>query len=210
MAAVMVRLGPLFGQLQGGWTPSTGCCASSSPGMRVIRGFVREDAERAASRAANADLTDAAMRTGRLFAVVFPFVTLVVNVASAAVVWFGAARVESGELQVGALIAFLSYLVQILTGVMMTTFLAVVGPRAAVSAGRIGEVLGTPSSVRDAAPALPTGAPGRARGAAGVPRRGVQLPRRRPGRPRRASPSRCGPGGRRRSSAPPGRARRRW
>ena len=149
MAVIMVRLGPLFGVLQKRLDTVNRVLREQLTGLRVIRGFVREDAERARFGRANEELTDVAVRTGRLFAVVFPFVTLVVNLASAAVVWFGAARVESGELQVGALIAFLSYLVQILTGVMMTTFLAVVGPRAAVSAGRIGEVLQTAPSVHD-------------------------------------------------------------
>jgi ATP-binding cassette subfamily B multidrug efflux pump len=149
MAVIMVRLGPLFGVLQKRLDTVNRVLREQLTGLRVIRGFVREDAERARFGRANEELTDVAMRTGRLFAVVFPFVTLVVNLASAAVVWFGAARVESGELQVGALIAFLSYLVQILTGVMMTTFLAVMGPRAAVSAGRIGEVLQTAPSVHD-------------------------------------------------------------
>ncbi|MEZ0165558.1 ABC transporter ATP-binding protein [Kineococcus sp. LSe6-4] len=158
MALVMVRLGPLFGRLQQRLDTVNRVLREQLTGLRVVRGFVREDAEVARFARANADLTDVALRAGRLFAVVFPFVGLVVNLTSAAVVWFGAGRVEAGDLQVGSLIAFLSYLVQILMGVLMTTFLAVVGPRAAVSAGRIGEVLRTVPGVHDAqAPRAPDG-----------------------------------------------------
>jgi ATP-binding cassette subfamily B protein len=161
MALVMVRLGPLFGLLQQRLDTVNRVLREQLTGLRVVRGFVREDAEEARFATANEELTDVAVRTGRLFAVVFPFVMLVVNLAGVAVVWFGAGRVESGDLQVGALIAFLSYLVQILTGVMMTTFLAVMGPRAAVSAGRIGEVLQTRPSVQDATKPLTVPSTGR-------------------------------------------------
>lgn len=161
MALIMVRLGPLFGVLQERLDTVNRVLREQLTGLRVVRGFVREDAEEARFARANTDLTDVALRAGRWFAVVFPVVVLVVNLTSAAVVWFGAPRVEAGELQVGSLIAFLSYLVQILTGVMMTTFLAVLGPRAAVSAGRIGEVLDLEPGVRD--PDVPVEVP------AGVP-----------------------------------------
>jgi ATP-binding cassette subfamily B multidrug efflux pump len=157
MALVMTRLGPLFGQLQKRLDTVNRVLREQLTGLRVVRGFVREDAEEARFARANADLTDVALRAGRWFSVVFPFLMLVMNLASAAVVWFGAPRVEAGELQIGSLIAFLTYLVQILTGVMMTTFLAVMGPRAAVSAGRIGEVLGVEPGVRD--PQVPVEVP---------------------------------------------------
>lgn len=160
MAAVMLRLGPLFRLQQKRLDTVNRVLREQLTGIRVVRGFVRERAETERFAAANTDLTEVSMRTGRLFAVVFPFVTLVMNLTSVAVVWFGAPRVESGELQVGSLIAFLTYLVQILTGVMMATFLAVMGPRAAVSAERIGEVLATAPSVHP--PAEPvTVTPGR-------------------------------------------------
>ncbi|MFT4029723.1 MAG: ABC transporter ATP-binding protein [Protaetiibacter sp.] len=122
-------------------------------GIRVIRAFVREDRERERFATANEELTDTALRAGRLFALMFPVVMLVLNVSSVAVLWFGAFRIEDGEMQVGSLIAFLSYLIQILMAVMMATFLAVLLPRAAVSADRIGEVLETePSVVAPVAP----------------------------------------------------------
>jgi ATP-binding cassette subfamily B protein len=116
-------------------------------GMRVVRAFVREPAERRRFGGANDDLTATALAAGRLQALMFPIVMLILNASSIAVVWFGAGRVDSGELQIGALIAFLSYLIQILLAVMMATFIAVLAPRAAVCAERINEVLDTESSV---------------------------------------------------------------
>ena len=127
-------------------------------GIRVIRAFVREPVETARFAAANTAVTETAVKAGRWFAVMFPFVMLVLNVSSVAVIWFGSFRIEDGTLTVGALTAFLSYLVQILMAVMLATFLAVILPRAAVSAGRIGEVLETDSSVLP--PASPTAAGG--------------------------------------------------
>lgn len=116
-------------------------------GIRVIRAFVREPVERRRFADANADLTDTALRVGRIFALMFPVVLLVLNVSSVAVLWFGAIRVEEGSLEVGSLIAFVSYLFQILMAVMMSTMIAFLLPRAAVSGDRIGEVLATDSSV---------------------------------------------------------------
>jgi len=116
-------------------------------GIRVVRAFVREGDEQRRFAVANDELTETALKAGRLFALMFPVVTLVLNVSSVAVLWFGAYRIEDGSLQVGSLIAFLSYLVQILMAVMMATFLAFLLPRATVSAARIGEVLETESSV---------------------------------------------------------------
>ena len=93
------------------------------------------------------DLTDTALRAGRLQAFLFPIVILVLNSSSVAVLWFGAGRIDKGQMQIGALIAFLSYLAQILMAVMMATFMVILVPRAAVCAERIVEVLDTPSSV---------------------------------------------------------------
>jgi ATP-binding cassette subfamily B protein len=116
-------------------------------GIRVVRAFVRERHETGRFERANDDLTVTALNVGRLMALMFPIVMVVLNVSSVAVLWFGAARIESGHMQIGALTAFLSYLMQILMSVMMATFVLVMVPRAAVSADRIGEVLGTESSV---------------------------------------------------------------
>jgi ATP-binding cassette subfamily B protein len=116
-------------------------------GVRVVRAFVREPAEATRFGAANADLTATALRVGRLQALLWPIVMLVFNVSNVAVLWFGADRIDSGALKIGALVAFLSYLMQILVAVMMVTFISVMIPRAAVCADRIAEVLDTSSSV---------------------------------------------------------------
>ena len=102
-------------------------------GLRVVRAFVRERHEARRFGAVNAELTDTSLRAGRLMALMFPTVVLVLNGSSVAVLWFGADRVADGSLSVGSLIAFLSYLTQILMAVMMATFMALLVPRAAVS-----------------------------------------------------------------------------
>lgn len=116
-------------------------------GIRVVRAFVRERVERRRFAGANDLVTESALKAGRLMAAMFPLVLLVVNLGSAAVIWVGGYRIDAGEMQVGALTAFLSYLIQILFSVLMATFLFVLVPRASVSADRIGEVLGTRTTV---------------------------------------------------------------
>lgn len=116
-------------------------------GIRVVRAFVREPHETERFARANDELTAVAIRTGRWQALMFPTVMLIINVSSVAVVWFGGHRVDGGEMQIGALTAFLSYLMQILMSVMMATFMLMMVPRSAVSAERIVEVLDTSSSV---------------------------------------------------------------
>lgn len=116
-------------------------------GIRVVRAFVREPHEAERFATANQDLTDVSVRAGRWLATMFPLVMVVVNVASVAVIWFGGHRVDNGQIGVGALTAFLSYLMQILMSVMMATFMLMQVPRSAVCADRIVEVLDTHSSV---------------------------------------------------------------
>ena len=116
-------------------------------GIRVVRAFVREPYETTRFDGANTALTEVALRVGRLFALVFPFIMIVLNASGVAVLWLGGQRVDAGAVQVGALTAFLAYLMQILMAVMMVTFLLFLVPRAAVSAERISEVLRTRSSV---------------------------------------------------------------
>ena len=122
-------------------------------GIRVVRAFVREPHEAARFEKANEDLTQVSLRAGRWMALMFPLVMAVSNVASVGVIWFGGHRVDNGQMEVGALTAFLSYLMQILMSVMMGTFMLMMVPRAAVSADRISEVLATDTSV--VAPAHP-------------------------------------------------------
>jgi ATP-binding cassette subfamily B protein len=116
-------------------------------GIRVVRAFVREPDETRRFADANAALTETALRVGRLMALIFPFIVIVLNASSVAVLWFGGMRVDAGQMQVGALTAFLTYLMHILMAVMMATFMLVMVPRAAVSADRISEVLVTSTSV---------------------------------------------------------------
>jgi len=116
-------------------------------GIRVVRAFVREPHETRRFARANDDLTEVAVSTGRWMATMFPTVMLILNVSSVAVLWFGGHRVDDGSMQIGALTAFLSYLVQILMSVMMATFMLMMVPRASVCAERITEVLDLNSSV---------------------------------------------------------------
>ncbi|MBA3019479.1 ABC transporter ATP-binding protein [Propionicimonas sp.] len=116
-------------------------------GLRVIRAFVREPTESARFDAANHDLADTATRIGRRMMTMFPVVFFVMNLSSIAVIWFGAFRISSGDLQVGQLTAYLAYLTQILMSVVMSTMILMMAPRAAVGAERINQVLDTSSSV---------------------------------------------------------------
>jgi ATP-binding cassette subfamily B multidrug efflux pump len=147
VGAIITRMVPLFRLMQGRIDGINRVLREQLTGIRVIRAFVREDVEKQRFAVTNAGVTEVAVKAGRLFALMFPVVLLILNVSSVAVLWFGAYRVQDGSLKVGALIAFLSYLIQILMAVMMATFMAVIAPRAAVSGDRIAEVLDTPSSV---------------------------------------------------------------
>lgn len=117
-------------------------------GIRVLRAFVREPYEADRFDEANTELTSFALTVGRWMAAIFPLVMLVLNVSSVAVLWFGGLRIDAGAMEIGALTAFLTYLLQILMSVMMATFMFVMIPRAAVSADRIGEVLETDPTVK--------------------------------------------------------------
>ncbi|WP_407990344.1 ABC transporter ATP-binding protein [Kitasatospora sp. CMC57] len=116
-------------------------------GIRVIRAFVKDRHEQDRFAGANTELTDVSLKVGRLLSFMFPSVMFVVNVSSVAVIWFGAHRIDSGGMEIGALTAFISYLMQILMSVMMATFMFMMVPRAEVCAERIQEVLATDSSV---------------------------------------------------------------
>lgn len=145
---IVVRMVPLFRKMQVRIDTVNRVLREQLAGIRVVRAFVREDMETERFASANQDVTEMALRAGRLMALMFPVVMLVLNVSSVAVIWFGSFRIDDGSMQVGTLIAFLSYLMQILMSVMMATFMAVMIPRAAVSADRIAQVLETESSVR--------------------------------------------------------------
>ena len=145
--SVVSRMVPQFRKMQERIDTVNRVLREQITGIRVVRAFVREPAEAKRFGDVNADLTDTALRAGRLQAFFFPIVILVLNSSSVAVLWFGSGRIDKGQLQIGALIAFLSYLAQIIMAVMMATFMVILVPRAAVCAERIVEVLDTPSSV---------------------------------------------------------------
>lgn len=144
---IMWRMVPLFRLMQKRIDTVNLVLREQLTGIRVIRAFVRERHETDRFADANTQLTETAISAGRLFALMFPTVMLVMNVSTVAVIWFGGIRVGEGEIQVGTLMAFMQYLMQILMGVMMATMMGVLLPRAAVSADRIGEVLDTKTSV---------------------------------------------------------------
>ena len=157
IGVIVVRMVPRFRRMQSMIDEVNRVLREQIGGIRVVRAFVREPLETARFGKANADLTAVATSAGRLQALIFPVVLLVLNVSSVAVLWFGGLRVDAGLMQIGALTAFLAYLLQILIAVMMATFIAMMIPRAAVCAERIVEVLDTQSSiVLPAAPVTPS------------------------------------------------------
>ena len=144
---VVSRMVPNFQKMQARIDEVNRVLREQITGIRVVRAFVREPYEAQRFGRANDDLTDVAVRAGRWMATMFPLVMLVVNVSSVAVIWFGGHRVDNGQMQIGALTAFLSYLMQILMSVMMATFMLMMVPRASVCGDRIAEVLDTHTSV---------------------------------------------------------------
>ena len=123
-------------------------------GVRVIRAFNRTPFEKDRFEAANADLTGTALRVNRIFATALPALLLIMNLSSVAVVWFGGHLIDSGQMPVGNLIAFLAYILQILFAVMMAVMMAIFIPRAAASATRLEEVLSTQPSIAEPATAV--------------------------------------------------------
>ena len=158
IALIVARMRPLFRAMQTNIDEVNRVMREQITGIRVIRAFVRDRREQERFAEANTELTNVALAVGKLMAGMFPFVMLIINVSTVAVVWFGAHRIESGGMEIGELTAFLSYLMQILMAVMMATFMFVMIPRAEVCAERIEEVLDTESSVvPPAAPVVPSG-----------------------------------------------------
>lgn len=141
------KLVPIFRQLQERIDRINKVLREQLTGIRVIRAFVQERREKERFAVANDGVTDAMLRTGNIFVLMFPIIMLIVEVSSVSVLWFGAGLVDSGELEIGTMMAFLQYLMQILMGVLMATFMTIMIPRAAVSAKRIGEVLETEPSI---------------------------------------------------------------
>ncbi len=148
---IVMRMVPHFRRMQKRIDVINRVMREQLTGIRVVRAFVREPQESARFGEANANVTESAYKAGMYMAAMFPAVLLIMNLGSVAVLWFGAPRIESGEMGVGALTAFLTYLIQILMSVMMATFLFVMIPRAAVAADRISEVLAAETAVANPA-----------------------------------------------------------
>jgi ATP-binding cassette subfamily B protein len=118
-------------------------------GVRVIRAFNRTRHEQDRFQTANADLTGTALRVNRMFALALPALLAIMNMSSVAVVWFGGHLIDSGQMPVGNLIAFLAYIMQIFFAIMLATFMVIFVPRAAASATRLEEVINTEPSITD-------------------------------------------------------------
>ena len=149
LGGLMSRAIPLFRAMQYKIDEVNRVLREQLTGIRVIRAFVRTGYEQQRFATANADLTDTTLRVNRLMAVMLPALLLIMNVSSVAVVWFGGQRIANGEMPVGNLLAFLTYLTQILFSVMMAVMVLAMVPRAAAASDRIMEVLDTTSPIAD-------------------------------------------------------------
>ncbi|MGP9529498.1 ABC transporter ATP-binding protein [Arthrobacter sp. S41] len=147
---LVIKLMPLFRDMQVRIDGINGVLREQITGIRVVRAFVREEHETERYADANQKLTNLGVKVGNLFVLMFPAITMILHLSTAAVLWFGGHRVDNGQVEVGALTAFLQYMLQILMAVMMGTFMAMMIPRAMVSADRISEVLDSEPSMKDA------------------------------------------------------------
>ena len=147
ISLLMIFASPLFQQMQTNLDALNRVLREQISGIRVIRAFIREDHESKRFEDANQDVYSVTLRASRLMVLLFPIAMFMVNVSSVAVIWFGAFRIDSGDIQIGQMTAFLNYLIQILISVLMSTMLLVLAPRSAVSADRILEVLDTEPTV---------------------------------------------------------------
>jgi ATP-binding cassette subfamily B protein len=154
IGVVMSRAIPMFRAMQTKIDRINQVMRETLAGVRVIRAFVRTPHEEKRFETASADLFDTTLKVGRLFAVTIPIMTAILNLSTVAVMWFGAQRVADGAMQIGALTAFLQYLLQIMFAVLTAVFMFILIPRGAVSAGRINEVLQTESTIHDPAEAV--------------------------------------------------------
>ena len=144
---IVSHLLPIFRRLQRQIDGINRVMREQLTGLRVVRAFARETYERNRFGESNRALADTALEAGRWQALMLPVTTLVINISSVALIWFGGQRIDAGQMQVGSLIAFLSYFMQILLAVLMATFILVVIPRASVCAERITEVLTTTPAI---------------------------------------------------------------
>jgi ATP-binding cassette subfamily B protein len=154
---IISRMRPLFRQMQVRLDNINRVLREQITGVRVIRAFVRDPQERERFRTASTQLFDVSLGAGKLMALMFPSVMLVLNLSTTAVVWFGGHLIADGSMQIGSLTAFITYLAQILMSVMMATFMFMLVPRAEVSAERIMEVIDTEPALAPPVTPLPAG-----------------------------------------------------
>ncbi len=147
VALIVSRMVPLFRSYQDKLDGINRVMREQLAGIRVIRAFVRERAETGRFEEANSSITRVSERVGQLFVLLFPLVMLMLDVTIVGVIWFGGHRVGDGDVEIGTLIAFMAYLMQILMGIVMASFMTIMIPRAAVCAERISEVLATPPTI---------------------------------------------------------------
>jgi ATP-binding cassette subfamily B protein len=155
VALIISRMRPLFRQMQVRLDNINRVLREQITGVRVIRAFVRDPQERERFRTASTQLYDVSLGAGKLMALMFPSVMLVLNLSTTAVVWFGGHLIADGSMQIGSLTAFITYLAQILMSVMMATFMFMLVPRAEVSAERIMEVIDTEPALAPPVTPLP-------------------------------------------------------
>jgi len=148
-AFMFIKAVPLFRSVQGKIDRINQVLREQITGVRVIRAFVREDYESERFEEANYDLTATSLRVNRLFVIAFPAVLAVMNLTTVAILWFGGHLVDTGQLSIGNLTAFMQYALQILLSLMFAIALVVLVPRAEASAGRLQEVLETAPSIED-------------------------------------------------------------
>ena len=147
VSLLVIFVSPLFQRMQTNLDNLNRVLREQISGIRVIRAFIREDHESKRFEGANEDVYSVTLRASRWMVLLFPIAMFMVNISSVAVIWFGAFRIDSGDIQIGQMTAFLNYLIQILISVMMSTMLLFLAPRSAVSANRILEVLDTEPTV---------------------------------------------------------------
>ena len=147
VSLLVIFVSPLFQRMQTNLDNLNRVLREQISGIRVIRAFIREDHESRRFEGANEDVYSVTLRASRWMVLLFPIAMFMVNISSVAVIWFGAFRIDSGDIQIGQMTAFLNYLIQILISVMMSTMLLFLAPRSAVSADRILEVLDTEPTV---------------------------------------------------------------
>ena len=147
VSLLVIFVSPLFQRMQTNLDNLNRVLREQISGIRVIRAFIRENHESRRFEGANEDVYSVTLRASRWMVLLFPIAMFMVNISSVAVIWFGAFRIDSGNIQIGQMTAFLNYLIQILISVMMSTMLLFLAPRSAVSADRILEVLDTEPTV---------------------------------------------------------------